>query len=164
MPPIDPLAIIFDQVSHMTMGLIDDMTSLILGILVLTFIAMGFDVLMTILQNPIANFQRGRAAFNQAMFNFRKSNLPAHPSSSVSRSDIEISPMRQFDLDPASNLEPASTYANNHWENDGVELSEDRYQDLEDAMEEAERQRYRMSDEDAAEMVASAADDYRRRH
>lgn len=170
MPPIDPLAIIFDQVSNMTMGLIDDMTSLILGILVLTFIVMGFDVLMTILQHPIENFRRGSAAFNQAMFNFRKSNLPANASSSVSRSDVEISPMRQYDLDlayrGAESLPPSphTIYDDSNWERDGVDLSEDRYQDLEDAMEEADRQRYRMSDDDAAEMVANAADDYRRKH
>ena len=45
-----------------------------------------------------------------------------------------------------------------------MDVSEDRYSEMEDALDESYRQRHRMSDEDAAAMVHEAADDYRRRN
>ncbi|MGD9950416.1 MAG: hypothetical protein AB7U29_18345 [Desulfobulbus sp.] len=162
MPPIDPLAIIFDQVSLLTNGLIKDMTTLILGILTVSFVLIGLDLLLTILQNPVANFQRGKAAVDSAVFNYRKSRLEERPFSSPSRSDVEISPLRQRDLDPLGSLESVdSTFSNNHWENDGVTLSDDRFAELESAMDEAvynERMSHRLSDDEADDLVHSHGD------
>lgn len=159
--PIDPLAIIFDQVSLMTRGLINDMTTLVLGVLACTFIVIGLDVLLTILGNPIVNFQRGKSAVEGAINSYRMAHLPSAPTRSLDRHDVEVSPLLQRDLDYAGSLEaPDRTYINNHWENDGVELSEDRYAALESAMDEAEyisRRKARLSDDEADDLVNSHA-------
>ena len=146
--PIDPLAIIFDQVSLMTRGLINDMTTLVLGILVCTFVVIGLDVLLTILGNPISNFQRGQAVVQGAINSYRMAHLPSAPTRSLDRHDVEVSPLRQRDLDPAGSLEaPDRTYSNNHWDRDGVELSDERYAVLESAMDEAEYNRREREDD-----------------
>jgi len=162
----------------MTNGLISDATTLLLGLLVLGFLAMAFDILFSALDRAVVD---AGGVFNliRDINHKRKMNrLPASPlyENNISpRRDIEISPLRQYDLDlsyrgvdslPES---PESIYEQsaNHWERDGIELSEDRYQELEMAMQESEynaRQKHRMSDDDAAAMIGGTVSDYRRRH
>ena len=49
MPQVDPTQYLLDALSTLTGGLIADVQTLILGLVVLSFLAMGFDYLMDIL-------------------------------------------------------------------------------------------------------------------
>lgn len=180
MPKADPIQYLMNALAILTGGLISDMQTLILGLVVCAFILMALDILKDLIllpaleamANPIDAYRRASAAYSTYQINRRISTAvnSDEPGIRPRRSDVETSPMRHRDLDlaysGAESLEPGpdSTYANNHWENDGVDVSEDRYSEMEDALDEAYRQRHRMSDEDAAAMVHEAADDYRRRN
>jgi hypothetical protein len=180
MPKADPIQYLMNALAILTGGLITDMQTLILGLVVCAFILMALDILKDLIllpaleamANPFDAYRRASAAYATYQINRRISAAAGsnEPGIRPSRSDLEISPLRQHDLEFAADgiesLEPGpdATYANNHWENDGVDLSEDRYSELEDAVDESYRRIHRMSDEDAAAMVSHAADDYRRRN
>lgn len=50
---MDPIALVFQAISQMTGGLITDMTTAIIGMVMLSFVAMGADLLLDILGNRI---------------------------------------------------------------------------------------------------------------
>ena len=168
MPKVDPMQYLMDALAILTGGLIKDMQTLILGMVVCTFVVMALDILKDLLLIPALEmagtfFANPVGAFRQYQINRRISASIAsdEPGARPGRRDIEISPLRQRELDPSGSLEAVdATYANNHWERDGVELSEERYAALESAMDEAEyseRNRHRLSDEAAFDVVHSAA-------
>jgi hypothetical protein len=141
MPKVDPMQYLMNALSTLTGGLIADMQTLILGMVVCSFILMALDLLLEVLLSPLSSYQRARDIYND----YRLKNLPAGPTlysgQSTSRQDIEISPLRQHDLDLAysgvDSLEPGESIYDqkqNTWERDGVDLSEDRYQELDTAM------------------------------
>ncbi len=167
MPKVDPTQYLLEALSTLTGGLIKDMQTLILGLVVCSFILMAFDLLKDLLilpalqsmgnflADPIGNYRTHQ--INRRISAAANSDGPSYRPS---RNDIEVSPLREHDLDPYGSLEsgPDATYANNHWENDGVELSEDRYAELETAMDEAvyqDRMNNRMSDDEAYDLVHS---------
>jgi len=181
MPPIDPTQYLMDALAVMTGGLVNDMKTLILGLVVCSFILMALDILKdlvlipvaTSLLNPAETYQAAKEMYHRHRLN----RLPAGPTvysspNACSRREVEITPLRQYDLDLAyrgvDSLEPNSVsiydQKQNNWDRDGVELSGDRYQELEDAMDEADRRQNRMSDEEAYEYLAQTFDDYRRRN
>jgi len=174
MPKVDPTQYLMDALAILTGGLIKDLQTLILGLVVCSFILMALDLLKDLilvpalqsagnfLADPIGNYR-----IHQTNKRIAANLASDAPSIRPERHDIEISPLRQHDmelaLDGVESLEPGpdATYANNHWENDGVELSEDRYAALESAMDEAmyeERMRHRMSDDDAYDLIHSHAE------
>jgi len=135
MPQIDPTQYLMDALAVMTGGLVNDMKTLILGLVVCSFILMALDILKdlvlipvaTSLLNPAETYQAAKEMYHR----HRLSGLQSGPKQSAG---------------------------------DGVELSGDRYQELEDAMEEADRRQHRMSDKEASAMISRASDDYRRRN
>ncbi len=135
MPKVDPFDYLMEAVGNLTGGLITDLKTLFLGMLVCSFILMAFDLLKDAMLSSIG--QLGSSP-GEIIANYR-----------INRR-IEAAVSGEYSAAPASR-------------ND-IELSEDRYFALEDAMEQAERQRHRMSDEDAAAMLGKACDDYRRRN
>lgn len=145
MPKVDPMQYLMDALAILTGGLIKDMQTLILGMVVCTFVVMALDILKDLLLIPALEmagtfFANPVGAFRRYQINRRISASLANdePGARPQRSDIEISPLRQRDLDPAGSLEATdTTYSNSHWERDGVELSEERYAALESAMDEA---------------------------
>ena len=176
MPNIDPIQYLMEALSILTGGLINDMKTLILGLVVCSFILMAFDLLKDLILLPALESAASFLADPVGSYRTRQINKRIMgaissdgPSYRPARTDIEVSPLRQRELDPSGSLEPGpdATYSNNHWQRDGVEISEERYAALESAMDEAvyeQRMSNRLSDEDAAGLVASACDDYRRRH
>ncbi len=156
-----------EALSILTGGLIKDMQTLILGLVVCAFILMAFDllkdlILLPALQSAASFLADPIGSYRTHQINRRISSAVSSdtPSYRPSRSDIEISPLRERDLDTFGSLEPGpdATYANNHWERDGVELSEDRYAALETAMDEAiyqDRMNNRLSDDEAYDLVHS---------
>lgn len=169
MPKVDPMEYLMNALAILTGGLITDMQTLILGVVVCSFIVMALDILKDLLLIPA--MEMAGSFFADPVGSVRRYQINRRISAAVSnnepgarppRRDVEISPLRQRDLDPAGSLEagPDATYANNHWERDGVELSEERYAALESAMDEAEyqgRRKQRLSDDEAFDVVHSAA-------
>ena len=155
MPKVDPMQYLMDALAILTGGLIKDMQTLILGMVVCTFVVMALDMLKDLLLIPALEmagtfFANPVGAFRRYQINRRISASIAsnEPGARPQRADIEVSPLRQRELDPAGSLESVdSTYANNHWERDGVELSEERYAALELAMGEAEYTRREREDD-----------------
>ena len=155
MPKVDPMQYLMDALAILTGGLIKDMQTLILGMVVCTFVVMALDMLKDLLLIPALEmagtfFADPVGAIRRYQINRRISAAIAsnEPGARPQRRDIEISPLRQRELDPAGSLESVdATYANNHWERDGVELSEERYAALESAMDEAEYTRREREDD-----------------
>jgi len=144
MPKVDPMQYLMDALAILTGGLITDMQTLILGLVVCSFIVMALDILKDLLLIPALEmagsfFADPVGAIRRYQINRRIGAAVAsgEPGARPQRHDIAISPLRQRDLDPLGSLEPGSdpTSANNHWQNDGVELSPQRYQELEEALD-----------------------------
>jgi hypothetical protein len=163
MPKVDPMSYLIEAVGRLTGGLITDLQTLFLGMVVCSFILMALDLLKDVLLSPVASYQRAREIYHD----IRIKTLPAGPtvynSPASERQDIEISPLRQYELDLAyrgADSLPESEMSiydqkQNAWERDGVELSEDRYRDLESALDEAiynDRMQHRMSGDDVESM------------
>lgn len=164
MPQVDPFKYLLEAVGRLTGGLITDLQSLFLGMILCSFLVMAIDLMKDVLLNPVV---RGRA--KEMYHDYRMNRLPEGPSAYGSpnasdRREIEISPLRQYDLDLAYNgvdsLEPGNSIYDekqNAWERDGVELSRDRYQELESALDESiynERMQHRMSGDEVESMFA----------
>lgn len=155
MPKVDPMQYLMDALAILTGGLITDMQTLILGIVVCSFIVMALDILKDLLLIPA--FEMAGSFFADPVGAIRRHQINRRISAAIAngepgarpvRNDIEISPLRQRELDPAGNLEAVdATYSNNHWERDGVELSEERYAALELAISEAEYTRREREDD-----------------
>jgi hypothetical protein len=170
MPTVDPTQYLLTAISTLTGGLITDMQTLILGLVVCSFILMAFDLLKDLILLPALESAASFLAdpvgsYRTRQINKRIMSAVASDGSSCrpSRNDIEVSPLRQRDLDPVGNLEPGpdATYSNNHWERDGVELSEERYSALESALDESvyqDRMNNRLSDDEAYDLVRSHGD------
>ncbi|MGD9950062.1 MAG: hypothetical protein AB7U29_19390 [Desulfobulbus sp.] len=170
MPKVDPTQYLLDALSVLTGGLIKDMQTLILGLVVCSFILMALDLLKNLILLPALESAASFLADPVGSYRARQINnriiaavASDGPSARPYRNDVEVSPLRERDLDPYGSLEPGpdSTYANNHWERDGVELSEERYASLESAMDEAEyneRMKHRLSDDEVDDLVHSHAD------
>lgn len=156
MPTVDPTQYLLEALSTLTGGLIKDLQTLILGLVVCSFILMALDLLKDLillpalqsagnfLADPIGNYRMHQT--NKLI----AANLASDaPSIRPERHDIEISALRQRDLelamDGVESMEsgPDATYANNHWERDGVDLSEDRYSELEMALDGYEADEWR---------------------
>lgn len=144
MPKVDPTQYLMEALSILTGGLIKDMQTLILGLVVCAFILMAFDLLKDLILLPALESAASFLADPVGSYRTRQINNRISsalnsdaPSARPVRSDIEVSPLRQRDLDPYGSLEsgPDATYSNSNWERDGVELSEERYQDLEHALD-----------------------------
>jgi len=172
MPKVDPTQYLMDALAILTGGLISDMQTLILGLVVCAFIVMALDLLKDLVLIPI-----GAALSNpqQLYHDFRMRRLPEGPSvysspNGSSRREVEISPLRQYDLDLAyrgvdSLPESSVSYYDqkeNAWERDGVSLSQDQFDELDDALESSRCGR--MSDDEVSDMLFHASNDYRRRH
>ena len=144
MPKVDPTQYLMEALSILTGGLIKDMQTLILGLVVCAFILMAFDLLKDLILLPALESAASFLADPVGSYRARQINNRIAsavnsdgPSIRPSRNDIEVSPLRERDLDPEGSLEagPDATYSNNTWERDGVDLSEDRYMELEMALD-----------------------------
>jgi len=60
MPPIDPTKILFDTVSNLTGGLITDLQTLIVGVIVVSFIVFAIDILLSAINAGFENAARDR--------------------------------------------------------------------------------------------------------
>lgn len=60
MPKVDPFAYIMSSLSTMTGGLIADMQTLILGIILISFLVFGFEWLIEIIDGRLEETARGR--------------------------------------------------------------------------------------------------------
>jgi hypothetical protein len=182
MPQVDPTNYLMAALSTLTGGLIADIQTLILGLVVCSFILMALDLLkdfvlvpfgeaaVNALTNPVVAYKKASAAYHTARLKFAGPGESVYQAPSGPRRDVEISPLRQYDLDlayrGADSLpeSPVSYYdqKENTWERDGVELSEDQFYELDDALESSRRGR--MSDDEVSDMLFHASNDYRRRH
>lgn len=168
---VDPFDYLMAALSSLTNGLINDLKTLILGLVVCSFIVMALDLLKDLVLVPFfANPMAALSKLRQSYHDFRLRHLPATSFSSPNasaRTEIEISPLRHYELDVAYRGvdalpdPPSHAQRENNWERDGVELSEDRYQELEQAMftakdeaEYEERMQHRMSAEEVDSMFA----------
>jgi hypothetical protein len=50
---MNPIDLIFQSISHLTGGLITDLTTAIVGMVLLSFIAMGFDLVLDVLDSRV---------------------------------------------------------------------------------------------------------------
>ena len=176
-----PIQLIFNAVSQLTGGLITDMQTLVLGLVLCSFILMALDILKDLILIPIGDalagaiahpveaYNKARTAYHNTRLRFSGSGESVYQQPDGPRRDVEISPLRQYDLDLAyrgtDSLEPGDSIYDqkeNTWERDGVELSQDQFAELEDALESPRRGR--MSDDEVSEMLFHASNDYRRRH
>jgi|GEM_PF-4583776 len=182
MPQVDPMNYLMAALSTLTGGLIADIQTLILGLVVCSFILMALDLLKDFvlvpfgeaaanaLTNPVAAFKKASTAYHHARLKFAGPGESVYQAPSDPRRDVEISPLRQYDLDlsyrGADSLpeSPVSIYdqKENTWERDGVSLSQDQFDQLDDALESSRRGR--MSDDEVSDMLFHACNDYRRRH
>lgn len=168
MPQVDPLSYLIAPISNLTGGLIHDLQTLILGVVFCLFLLLAFELLEEIILVPIGRALTDPARLKKMYQDFYISRLPPGPSvygspNSSTRSEIEISPLRQYDLDLAYRgvdslpESPISFYdqKENNWERDGVDLSEERYRALEEAFDESaynERNKHRMSSDEVDAM------------
>ena len=60
MPPIDPTQILFDTVSNLTGGLVTDLQTLIVGVIVVSFIVFAIDILLSAINAGFENATRER--------------------------------------------------------------------------------------------------------
>ncbi len=167
MPTVDPFKYLMDAIGILTGGLINDLKTLFLGLLVCSFILMALDLLKDALLSPAATFGRVREMYNE----HRVNNLPTGPTvysspNASSRAEVEISPLREYELDLAyrgvdslpESSESIYDQSANNWEREGVTLPADRYQELDLAMQESEyneRQKHRMSSGEVEAMFDS---------
>lgn len=162
MPQVDPMNYLMAALSTLTGGLIADIQTLILGLVVCSFILMALDLLKdfvlvpfgeaaaSALTNPVAAFKKASTAYHHARLKFAGPGESVYQAPSGPRRDVEISPLRQYDLDLAYRGEdslpesPVSFYdqKENTWERDGVSLSQDQFDQLDDAFESSRRRHY----------------------
>lgn len=126
MPKVDPMQYLMDALAILTGGLIKDMQTLILGLVVCSFIVMALDMLKDLLLVPA--LEMAGNFFANPIGAFRRHQINRRISAAV------------------ANDEPGQRPS----ERDEIELSEDRYASLESALDEAEyneRQKRRLHDE-----------------
>jgi hypothetical protein len=131
MPKVDPTQYLMEALSILTGGLITDMQTLILGLVVCAFLLMALDILKDLLILP---------ALEAA------ANFLANPSQSMGNRKINKRFENWANSDGPLPLQDSG----------GVEISEERFASLESAMDEAaynERMKNRLSDDEADELV-----------
>lgn len=103
MPVVDPFDLIFQTFRDGIMGIVGDVTTLIVILITIFLIMIGFDLLGDYLKDPVNAF----GGIKDALAARRMNSLPQSPgllsqdSVHLSRSDIEISPLRERELDLA---------------------------------------------------------------
>lgn len=99
----NPLDLIFETFRAGIMGIVGDLTTLIVILVSVMLIIIGFDLLGDYLRDPINAF----GGIKDALAKRRMASLPQSPgllsydSTPLSRSDVEISPLRERELDLA---------------------------------------------------------------
>ncbi|MDD2468488.1 MAG: hypothetical protein PHI97_31290 [Desulfobulbus sp.] len=135
MPKVDPTTYLLDALSILTGGLIKDMQTLILGLVVCAFILMAFDLLKDLILLPA--LQSAASFLADPVGNYRTYQI----NKRITADNPTDDPIYEFTS-----------------QRDGVELSEERYADLESAMDEAvynDRMKNRLSDDEAYDLVNS---------
>lgn len=138
-----------EAIGILTGGLVNDMKTLILGLVVCSFILMALDILKDLILlplllsilNPAETYKKSRQLYHDVRFKMLpKQSIYSSPNAS-NRDGVEISPLRQYDLDMAyrgvdslpENETSIYDVKQNNWERDGVELSPERFAELDEA-------------------------------